>query len=93
MRTKVAVGLLAVVVLVGVGYGLNRARSGTKATPSPKAPEAPPAPSKAPEALPASPSPLYVATPWARLHDEPRPDSEGWDFVPVGSRIDFDNRG
>jgi hypothetical protein len=85
--------LLAVVVLVGAGYALYRARSGAGETPSgtpgttqPKAPEAPaPSPSS-----PSSPRTLYVATPWARLYSEPRPDAGVWDIAALGMRIDFD---
>src|SRR5688572_29221836 len=86
LRTRVGVGVL-VLVLVGIGYALHRARSGAGETPS--GTQGTPAP-KAPEASAPAARTLYVATPWAKLYSEPRPDDPGWSFMPLGARVDVE---
>ncbi|MCY1082319.1 hypothetical protein [Archangium lansingense] len=96
-KTQAGLVVLAVVVLLGVGYGIHRASSG--AAPEPQAapvktqsPEtAPPIPAPQEAARPPSPRVLYVASPWARLYSEPRPDSYKWaDQTRLGTRVQVD---
>lgn len=94
----VGLGVLAVVVLMGVGYGALHSRSGTVTESRREAPAPPKLPEAAqPEAAPpqaARPQPpreLYVASPWAKLHSKPEPDpyETPWDIA-LGTRVDVD---